>query len=83
MISTNMIATTLYLPHDLYRQVGLVARIQKKPKARVIREFVDAGVKNYQVDPFAAKNFSDALIQMQFSGGIKDFSSNHDKYIWG
>lgn len=83
MIGANMIATTLYLPRHLYRQIGLVARNQKKPKAKVIREFLDAGVRKQEVNPLAAKMFVDALRQIKFKGGIRDFAKNHDKYIWG
>lgn len=78
-----MIATTIYMPRDLYGRVGLVARDQKKPKAQVIRDFVADGVAKQQHDPDATRKFVEALTSMQFSGGIKDFAKNHDKYIWG
>lgn len=78
-----MVATTIYMPRDLYAQVGMVARIQKKPKAQVIRDCVADGVGKQQHDPDATRKFVEALKSMQFSGGIKDFAKNHDKYIWG
>ena len=78
-----MIATTIYMPRDLYRQVGVAAKNQNKPKAQVIRDFVQTGLANKQTDPDSARKFVAALKSMQFSGGIKDFAKNHDKYIWG
>lgn len=78
-----MIATTLYLPADVYRKVGVVAEQQKKPKAQVIREAVVKAVERVQPDPLATKKFVDALTKLQFYGGVKDLAKNHDKYTWG
>lgn len=77
-----MIATTIYMPRDLYGRVGLVARDQKKPKAQVIRDFVADGVAKQQHDPDATRKFVEALKSMQFSGGVRDASKRHDHYTW-
>jgi predicted DNA-binding protein len=78
-----MIATTIYIPRDLYHKVGSIAKAQGKPKAQVIRDFVDDGVSKQQTDPDATRKFVEALKAIQFRGGIKDFAKNHDTYIWG
>ncbi len=82
MIVDGMIATTLYLPRDLYGQVGVVAKAQKKAKAQIIRDMVSQAVVKIQADPQATAKFVQALEKIQFKGGIKDFAKNHDEYIW-
>lgn len=77
-----MIATTIYIPRDLYRLVGLTAKSQKKPKAEVIRRFVADGVARQQNDPDATRKFVDALKSMQFHGGVRDAAKRHDHYAW-
>ncbi len=82
MIGPQMIATTIYLPRDLYSRVGGIAKIQKKPKAQVIRDFVADGVSVQQRDPDATRKFVAALKQMQFTGGVRDAAKHHDHYTW-
>lgn len=78
-----MVATTIYMPRDLYRRVGVAAKNQNKPKAQIVRDLVQNGLANQKTDPDSARKFVEALKAMQFTGGIKDFAKNHDKYIWG
>lgn len=83
MIGSGMIATTLYFPRDLYGQVGVVAKAQKKAKAQIIRDMVSQAVAQSQTDPNATAKFVKALEKIQFRGGIKNFAKNHDEHIWG
>lgn len=78
-----MIATTIYMPRDLYARVDQAARMQKQPKAQIIRDLVADGLTKQRRDPDATRKFVEALKAMQFAGGIKDFAKNHDTYIWG
>lgn len=78
----HMIRTQIYLPKSLYQAIDLVARRDKKPKAQVIREALEKGVKKEQKKHNAGK----ALLEFAELGkrlnlkGPTDLSTNHNKY---
>ncbi|MBI4066387.1 ribbon-helix-helix protein, CopG family [Candidatus Gottesmanbacteria bacterium] len=82
MIGNQMIATTIYMPRDLYAQVGKAARKQGQPKARIIRDLVADGLTKQRRDPDATRKFVSALKSMQFRGGVRDAAKRHDHYTW-
>jgi metal-responsive CopG/Arc/MetJ family transcriptional regulator len=41
-----MFRTQIYIPHDLYRDIDLVAKEEKKPTAQVIRELLADGLQH-------------------------------------
>ena len=82
MIGNQMIATTLYLPKDLYQQIGELARQNKKPKAQIVREFIQKGLSQNSHAKGATAQFFKNLSKVSITGGPKDLSINHDKYAW-
>ena len=82
MIGSQMIATTIYMPRDLYLQVGVAAKIQRQPKARIIRDLVADGLARKRRDPNATRKFVEAITSMQFRGGVRDAAKHHDRYTW-
>jgi len=78
----HMIRTQVYLPKNLYIEVELLAKQEKKARARVIRELLEQSIaqKNRR------NNAGEALLELARLGkrlnlkGPKDLSVNHDKY---
>ena len=79
-----MIRTQVYLPKDLYRNIDLIAKREKKAKAQVIRDTLEEGINKKK----AYKNAGQALLELAKLGeklnfrGPKDLSTNHDKYLY-
>lgn len=79
-----MIRTQIYLPKDLFSHIDLVAKRERKAKAQVIREVLEAGFA--QKKP--KKNAGAALLELAKLGerlnvkSPKDLSTNHDKYLY-
>lgn len=77
-----MIRTQIYLPRQLYQTIDFVAKRERKPKAQVIREFLEEGLKKKE------GNAGKALLELAALGkklnlkGPKDLSTNHDKYLY-
>lgn len=82
MIGSQMLATTLYLPKDLYRKIGEMAVREQKAKAQIIREFVEAGVIQKRKSSGATATFFKSLSQLILKGGPKDLAASHDHYTW-
>lgn len=78
----HMIRTQIYLPRELYQEVDLVAKKEKKPKAQVIREAIEKDMSK------KCGNAGDALLKLAAMAkkykwkGPKDLSVNHDKYLY-
>lgn len=82
MIGSNMIATTMYFPVDLYKKIGQVARSENKAKAQVVRELVGNCIdKEAQKEGNATEVFAE-MRKFQFKGGPRDLAKNHDHYAW-
>lgn len=77
-----MIRTQIYLPKELYEEVGLVAKRQKKPKAQVIREAIEEKMQEKR------GNAGEALLRLAALGkklnitGPTDLSSRIDEYLY-
>ncbi|OGD91179.1 hypothetical protein A3D07_04575 [Candidatus Curtissbacteria bacterium RIFCSPHIGHO2_02_FULL_42_15] len=80
----HMIRTQVYLPKDLYRNIDLIAKREKKPKAQVIRDTLEEGLKKKRT----SKNAGHVLLEIAAMAkkykwkGPKDLSTNHDKYLY-
>lgn len=77
-----MIRTQVYLPKELYQTIDYVARTEKKPKAQVIREVLDEGVKKKRGNAGSALLEMARLAKKLNLKGPKDLSTNHDKYLY-
>ena len=79
-----MIRTQVYIPDQLYQEIGLVAKREKKPRAQVIRETLNEGLEKKK----DTKNAGIALLELAELGkklrikGPKDLSTNIDKYLY-
>ena len=79
-----MIRTQVYLPEQLYQEIGLAAKKEKKPRAQVIRETLNEGFEKRK----DTKNGGMALLELAKLGkklgvkGPKDLSANIDKYLY-
>lgn len=77
-----MIRTQIYLPKELYQEIDLVAKKEKKAKAQVIRESLKRALEK------KAETIGEALGKLIDAGkkfhlhGPKDLSTNHDKYLY-
>lgn len=78
----HMIRTQVYLPQELYQSIDLVARREKKPKAQVIREVLEAGVKTKQGNAGKTLLQVAAMAKKYQWKGPKDLSQNIDKYLY-
>ena len=80
-----MIRTQVYLPKDLYQEVSLVARQEKKARARVIRELLEESLINKKPKETIGQALG-KLIEIGQKYAPKnaptDLSVNHDKYLY-
>lgn len=80
----HMFRTQIYLPEDLYREIGFIAKREKKKKAQVIRETLKTGVDRKKTKQTAGE----ALLKLAAMAkkynwkGPRDLSINHDKYLY-
>lgn len=74
-----MIRTQIYLPKDLYRNIDIAAKRERKAKAAVIREVLEEGFAQKQGN--AGKALL-RLAKMAVKGGPPDLSANIDKYLY-
>ncbi|MDO8658862.1 MAG: hypothetical protein Q7K55_09035 [Candidatus Levybacteria bacterium] len=78
--------THIYLPEEINREIGYIAKQQRKTKAQVVREVLSHGIE--EMKPRKSSS-TEALLKMakeakKFTGtGPKDLSINHDHYTWG
>ncbi len=81
-----MLRANVYLTEEQIREIDTRARIAKKPKAEILREVVDNGLK---ATPMQKSQSAKVLLEIakaakKFKGsGPKDLSINHDYYLWG
>lgn len=76
-----MLRTQIYLPEDLRQEIDVVARKEKKPAAKVIRELLVEGVNNRHKETVGAA--MSRLAALKVRGGPSDLSTNLDKYLYG
>ena len=82
-----MLRTNVYLTEDQERAIRARAAVNKKPKAEVLRELINVGLK---ATPLQGSTSADVFMRLgqvaeQFRGrgtAPKDLSTNLDKYTW-
>lgn len=82
-----MLRTNVYLTEEQNRTIRIRAAAFKKPKAQILREVIDEGLK---VTPIQKSSSVEMFVKLaevaqQFRGkgtGPKDLSVNLDKYTW-
>lgn len=77
-----MIRTQVYLPKDLYQQIEIVARREKKARAQIIREMLQEGVRKKQANAGKILLEIAAMAKKHNWKGPKDLSANIDKYLY-
>ncbi len=77
-----MIRTQIYLPKELYQEIGLVAIKEKKPKAQVIREVLEKDLKKKRGNAGEFLLEIAAMAKKNKWKGPKDLSKNIDKYLY-
>lgn len=78
----HMIRTQIYLPEDLYREIGWLAKKEKKAKAQVIREALEKEIEKKQGNAGETLLKLAAMAKKYKWKGPKDLSVNHDKYLY-
>ena len=80
-----MIRTQIYLPKQLYQEVDLEAKIERKPKAQIIREVLEDGLSRRRAKTTVGEGLA-KLIAVGHKYASKkvptDLSINHDKYLY-
>ena len=79
--------TNIYLTEEQEREINIRATIAKKPKAAILRNMIDQGLKTTPIQKSdSIKGFMQlAEIAKHYKGkltGPKDLSANLDKYTW-
>jgi len=82
-----MLRTNVYLTQEQERMIKAQAAIVQKPKAEVLREIIDKGLKASSLQKSASTEVFMRLANLaeNFKGkgtGPKDLSRNLDKYTW-
>ncbi len=82
-----MLRTNVYLTEEQERGLKIRAAIAKKPKAEILRDVIDEGLKTVPMQKSSSTEsfLKLAKIAEQFKDkGIapKDLSQNLDKYTW-
>ncbi len=77
-----MIRTQIYLPEELYREIGWLAKKEKKAKAQVIREAIEKKVEKKRGNAGETLLKLAAMAKKYKWKGPKDLSTNHDKYLY-
>jgi metal-responsive CopG/Arc/MetJ family transcriptional regulator len=75
-----MLRTQVYLPEDLRQEIDAVARKEKKPAAKVIRELLIEGINKKHKE--TAGMALSRLTALTVKGGPKDLSINLDTYLY-
>ena len=78
--------THIYLPEELNREIGYLAKLQGTTKAEVTRKILEEGLKVVQpkksASALALVNLA-KLAKKIHGKGPRDLSENHDYYTWG
>lgn len=81
-----MLRTYLYIPEHLEKKITSKAKEEKKSKAEVIRQTLEAGFESMEKQK---PNGAEVLLQLAEMAkkyktkGLRDASVNHDYYLWG
>ncbi len=76
----HMIRTQVYLPEQLYQEINLVSKKEKKAAAQVVRELLEEGLLIKK----KSNNIGKALIALSKvnARGPKDLSNKIDDYLY-
>lgn len=82
-----MLRTNVYLTEEQERELKTRAAVAKKPKAEILREVIDEGLKTIPMQKSASTQvfIELAKIAEQFKdkgSAPRDLSQNLDKYTW-
>jgi hypothetical protein len=81
-----MLKTYLYIPEHLEKKINLKAEEEKRSKAEVIRETLEAGFDSLERQKTggveALLRLADLAKTLDIKGP-RDLSVNHDYYLWG
>lgn len=81
-----MLKTYLYIPEQLGEEINFLAKMQKKSKAKVMRDVLQEGINTFKKRQYAG---AEALLELAKTAkkykikGPRDGSVNHDYYLWG
>lgn len=76
-----MLRTQIYIPENIHQKVKIIANLQNKSMADLIRRLIIAGLikEEKRIKPKSL----DAIAKLNITGGPKNLSSNMDKYLYG
>ena len=76
-----MLRTQIYIPENIHQKVKIIANLQNKSMADLIRRLIISGLikEEKRIKPKSL----DAIAKLNITGGPKDLSSNMDKYLYG
>ncbi|HEX9722474.1 MAG TPA: hypothetical protein VGA53_04365 [Candidatus Paceibacterota bacterium] len=77
-----MIRTQIYIPKYTHDRLVQLARARKEALAKIVREFIEAGIEKSPLDQSGKTNLQE-LIRLNFRGGPKDLSTNLNRYLYG
>lgn len=74
----HMIRTQVYLPDELYQNIKLVAKKEKKSAAQIVRRALERELEEKK------QTVGEAFLELSkiAAKGPKDLSTNHDKYLY-
>ena len=82
-----MLRINIYIPEDLNTLLTVAAQAKRKPKAEVIREALNVGMKVLKPTSGSAQaliTFANQAKEIPTTGNVpKDFVKNIDYYTWG
>lgn len=82
MYNADMIRTQIYMPKDTHEQLIRLARARKEAVAKLVRDFVKAGLAKTRMDQSGIKTLN-TIAHLKLKGGPKDLSENFDHYLYG
>ena len=77
-----MIRTQIYIAKENHDRLIRVARIRKEAVAKLIRDFIEAGLEKNPGD-HSGKQALNEVAKLKLKGGPKDLSKNLDHYLYG
>ena len=75
-----MIRTQVYLPEQLYQEITIVSKKEKKAAAQVVRELLEEGLLIKRKNTSIGKAL--LLLSKINAQGPKDLSTNIDNYLY-
>ena len=73
----------MYLEEQIYKDLTIMAKREKKSMAGVTREILKEGIQKRKEVDTSGKQVLQNLLNMRVTGGPRDLSLNHDSYLYG